>query len=45
MSGGRHTLRLDGTAKARVDPAGVRVVREAVSALWPRVFRDGASGR
>ncbi|WP_244847920.1 bifunctional [glutamate--ammonia ligase]-adenylyl-L-tyrosine phosphorylase/[glutamate--ammonia-ligase] adenylyltransferase [Caballeronia sp. SL2Y3] len=37
----QHTLRLDGMEKARVDPAVVRVEREAVTGLWRRVFGDG----
>ncbi len=34
----QHTLRLDGIEKARVDPAQVQGEREAVTALWERVF-------
>jgi glutamate-ammonia-ligase adenylyltransferase len=34
----QHTLRLDGMEKARVDPALVSTEREAVLALWKRVF-------
>jgi glutamate-ammonia-ligase adenylyltransferase len=34
----QHTLRLDGMEKARVDPALVATEREAVLALWKRVF-------
>ncbi|VXB54326.1 Glutamine synthetase adenylyl-L-tyrosine phosphorylase / Glutamine synthetase adenylyl transferase [Burkholderia sp. 8Y] len=37
----QHTLRLDGMEKARVDPAVVRVEREAVTGLWRRVFGGG----
>ncbi|SAL64546.1 bifunctional glutamine-synthetase adenylyltransferase/deadenyltransferase [Caballeronia arvi] len=34
----QHTLRLDGMEKARVDPAEVQAERDAVTALWERVF-------
>ena len=34
----QHKLRLDGMEKARVDPAVVTTEREAVLALWKRVF-------
>jgi len=34
----QHTLRLDGMEKARVDPAEVQTERDAVTALWERVF-------
>ena len=34
----QHKLRLDGMEKARVDPARVTAEREAVLALWKRVF-------
>ncbi|MGA7777651.1 MAG: bifunctional [glutamate--ammonia ligase]-adenylyl-L-tyrosine phosphorylase/[glutamate--ammonia-ligase] adenylyltransferase, partial [Paraburkholderia sp.] len=34
----QHKLRLDGMEKARVDPAVVATEREAVLALWERVF-------
>jgi glutamate-ammonia-ligase adenylyltransferase len=34
----QHTLRLDGMERARVDPALVSTEREAVLALWKRVF-------
>jgi glutamate-ammonia-ligase adenylyltransferase len=34
----QHKLRLDGMEKARVEPATVAAEREAVQALWRRVF-------
>lgn len=34
----QHTLRLDGVEKARVAPTEVQVERDAVAALWERVF-------
>jgi glutamate-ammonia-ligase adenylyltransferase len=34
----QHTLRLDGMEKARVEPIVVVAEREAVTALWTRVF-------
>lgn len=34
----QHTLRLDGMEKARVAPDAVKGEREAVTALWRRVF-------
>jgi [glutamine synthetase] adenylyltransferase / [glutamine synthetase]-adenylyl-L-tyrosine phosphorylase len=34
----QHTLRLDGMEKARVEPERVQGEREAVTALWERVF-------
>ena len=34
----QHKLRLDGMEKARVEPALVATEREAVLALWERVF-------
>ena len=36
----QHQLRLDGMEKARVDPARVEREREAVLALWKRVFGE-----
>ncbi|KND54769.1 Glutamate-ammonia-ligase adenylyltransferase [Candidatus Paraburkholderia kirkii] len=38
----QHTLRLDGMEKARVDPAEVQAERDAVTALWDRVFAGAA---
>ncbi len=34
----QHTLRLDGVEKARIEPSQVQGEREAVTALWDRVF-------
>jgi glutamate-ammonia-ligase adenylyltransferase len=34
----QHKLRLDGMEKARVEPAAVEAERQAVLALWQRVF-------
>jgi glutamate-ammonia-ligase adenylyltransferase len=34
----QHKLRLDGMEKARVEPAAVGAERQAVLALWKRVF-------
>jgi len=40
----QHTLRLDGMEKARVDPATVQTERDAVTALWDRVFAVASAG-
>ena len=40
----QHQLRLDGMEKARVDPARVESEREAVLALWKRVFGEQGEG-
>ncbi|WP_146036884.1 hypothetical protein, partial [Burkholderia pseudomallei] len=34
----QHRLRLDGMEKARVEPERVAAERQAVAALWARVF-------
>jgi glutamate-ammonia-ligase adenylyltransferase len=40
----QHQLRLDGMEKARVEPAAVEAERQAVLALWQRVFGSGFGG-
>ncbi len=40
----QHRLRLDGVEKARVDPQRVAAEREAVTALWRRVFGSSHLG-